>query len=414
MQLGVMRLLRSDFLAGWSSYEWRWRTRSFLGEARRYPQLLWDGGPLEGRRILLHSEQGIGDTIQFLRYAPLVAQRGDEVVLEVPPALAALAESLDRVAELVLRGADSLPEVDCRAPLMSLGRLFRTTIDSVPAAVPYLHAPDDLPPPTLPSATAQRRVRLVWAGDLRHRTDARRSIPPGLFARLRAVSGIRFVSLQRDRPARETAALARSLPLDDAAPLLTDFAATAKIVEGLDLGRLGAHKIGQTGGRGVIGAELHTLHIGRRCFGLGRDRALGWPGHGIEQFQILGLEQGIERRPGSGIELARLFEAGRQEGQRIEFEQRMFVAQRADQPFAELRLAGLHRAFDLVALVERAGGMDDNLDRAARCLADGRGEAFGVLRVIVARRIDHGHVPFLGRRCSRDAEREHSRAGQNL
>ena len=235
MQLGVLRLLRGDFLAGWSSYEWRWRTRPFLGEARRYPQPLWDGGPLEGRRILLHSEQGIGDTIQFLRYAPLVAQRGGEVVLEVPPALAALAESLDGVAELVLRGADALPEVDCRAPLMSLGRLFRTTIDSVPATVPYLHAPDDLPLPALPSAAGQRRVGLVWAGNPRHRTDARRSIPPGLFARLNVVSGIRFVSLQRDRPAAETAALARSLPLDDAAPLLTDFAATAKIVEGLDL-----------------------------------------------------------------------------------------------------------------------------------------------------------------------------------
>ncbi|MDA0702779.1 MAG: tetratricopeptide repeat protein [Proteobacteria bacterium] len=206
MQLGVLRLLRGDFLAGWSSYEWRWRTRPFLGEARRYPQPMWDGGPLEGRRILLHSEQGIGDTIQFLRYAPLVAQRGGEVVLEVPPALLPLAESLAKgpggVAELIARGAAPPPGIDCRAPLMSLGRLFRTTIDSVPAGVPYLLAPKNLPPPALPPAAGQRRIGLVWAGNPRHRTDARRSIPPGLFARLRAISGIRFVSLQRDRPRR--------------------------------------------------------------------------------------------------------------------------------------------------------------------------------------------------------------------
>jgi hypothetical protein len=235
MQLGVLRLLRGDFLAGWSSYEWRWRTRPFLREAQRYTQPIWDGGPLEGKRILLHAEQGIGDAIQFLRYVPLVAGRGGEVVLEVPPALLPLAKTLDGVGELIARGSETRVEVDCRAPLMSLGRLFRTTIDSVPADVPYLRAPEDVPPPALPPAAGQRRVGLVWAGNPRHRTDARRSIPPGLFARLRAVSGIRFVSLQRDRPTAETAALARSLPLDDAAPLLTDFAATARIVEKLDL-----------------------------------------------------------------------------------------------------------------------------------------------------------------------------------
>ncbi|MBT5415564.1 MAG: tetratricopeptide repeat protein, partial [Rhodospirillaceae bacterium] len=140
MQLGVLRLLHGDFLAGWSSYEWRWRTRPFQREARRYTQPLWNGAPLAGRRILLHAEQGIGDAIQFLRYAPLVAARGGEVVLEIPAPLLPLAGSLDGVAESIARGTDPLPPVDCHAPLMSLSRLFRTTIDTVPADVPYLRA----------------------------------------------------------------------------------------------------------------------------------------------------------------------------------------------------------------------------------------------------------------------------------
>ena len=235
MQLGVLRLLRGGYPSGWSSYEWRWRTGPFLHEARRYPQPLWDGTPLDGKRILLHAEQGVGDTIQFLRYVPLVARLGGAVVLEVHDALLPLAQELEGVAEFVARGTNPLPAVDCRAPLMSLGRLFRTTIDSVPAEVPYLHPPTDAPPPDLPPAPGQRRIGLVWAGNPRHRTDARRSLPPGLLASLRRVSGLRFVSLQRDRPAGETAALARSLPLDDTAPLLTDFGATARIVDDLDL-----------------------------------------------------------------------------------------------------------------------------------------------------------------------------------
>ena len=135
----LVLLARGDFARGFVEYEWRLRR---TGDQRNFPQPQWRGEDLEGKTILLHAEQGYGDTIQFVRYAPLVAARGVKVVLEVQASLQPLLSGLPGVAAVVARG-EALPPFDLHCPLMSLPLAFRTTPDTVPAAIPYLQAPPD-------------------------------------------------------------------------------------------------------------------------------------------------------------------------------------------------------------------------------------------------------------------------------
>ncbi len=221
-------LAAGDLPNGWPDYEWRWRRPGFpdrgFGPA-------WRGEPLAGRTILLHAEQGLGDTIQFVRYAPMVAALGARVVLEVQPPLVRLMHSLPNVAQVIPHGAP-LPRFDTHCPLLSLPLAFGTSIETIPATPAYLSAE---PNPT-PDARSVR-VGLVWAGSPHtndagaHLIDKRRSIPAAELTPLGAVPGVQWVSLQKDPPHGALPALGLSNPIDG----ITDFAGTAAIVASLDL-----------------------------------------------------------------------------------------------------------------------------------------------------------------------------------
>jgi hypothetical protein len=195
---------------------------------------LWSGEDLAGRAIFLHAEQGYGNTIQGLRYVPLVAARGARVVLEVPPPLFRLARSVGGVAELVAAG-QALPRFDFACPLLSLPRGFATTLETIPAEVPYL-AP-------LPEATAPWRDRLdgpgfkvgiAWAGSPLHRHDAQRSIDIETLAPLFQLDAVRWFSLQTGDRVGDLVRLPGGR-VTDLAPHLTDFAETAAAIAHLDL-----------------------------------------------------------------------------------------------------------------------------------------------------------------------------------
>ena len=224
-----------DYAAGWPEYEWRWQS---AGHAPRFHSRPWRGALLNGQTILLHAEQGLGDTLQFVRYAPLVAARGGRVTLELPPSLLRLLRNLPGVESAVARG-DALPPFDCHCPLLSLPLAFKTTLDSIPADIPYLHA--DTAQAAMWRQCLPRGdgpvVGLVWAGlpnldDWQAREiDRRRSLDPTALTGLAGIAGPRFVSLQKDRPPPAI----DGLPMFDAMDEMRDFADTAALVSALDL-----------------------------------------------------------------------------------------------------------------------------------------------------------------------------------
>jgi hypothetical protein len=226
-------LAAGDYAAGWEEYEWRWlhppgRVRD-LGPS-------WRGEPIAGRTILLHAEQGLGDTIQFVRYVPMVAARGARVVLEVQPDLIRLLQAVPGVARLIARG-DALPGFDTHCPLLSLPRAFGTRLETVPAGLPYLTVDPrekarwaaKLPGDARPLAG------VVWAGSPHmndapaHLVDLRRSIDPADLTPLADIAGMHLISLQKDRPPPP------GLGLIDLMPRVGDFADTAALVANLDL-----------------------------------------------------------------------------------------------------------------------------------------------------------------------------------
>jgi tetratricopeptide (TPR) repeat protein len=235
--LALAWLQMGDFARGWREYEWRWKRPAT--PPRSLPRPRWDGAPLDGRTILLWSEQGLGDTIQFARYAALVRARGGRVVLECPAPLLAVFHTLTGIDELVAE-ATELPPFDCHAPLMSLPGLLGTTLATVPADVPYLR-----PDAGLAEAWGRRlkrlkgyKVGIAWQGNPHHKWDRWRSVLLTQFAPLAAVPRVRLVSLQDGPGTEQLAALAGRFavtppgPEFGAAGALAD---TAAVIASLDL-----------------------------------------------------------------------------------------------------------------------------------------------------------------------------------
>lgn len=237
--LATCLLMRGDLAPGFRDYEWRTRLADGQVEARGLPTPLWEGGDLKGRRILLHDEQGLGDGIQFARYAPLLARRGARVIVECNDALARLLATLPDVEAVVGRSAPT-PAHDVHAALMSLPHLLGTTLATVPSEAPYLAAEPSLVErwrDRLKPMRAGLRVGLVWAGNAELRDDPKRS--PGLepLLPLLDLPGVAFVSLQKGGGRADLERLGGGLPVGflDVGGALADLADTAAVVTQLDL-----------------------------------------------------------------------------------------------------------------------------------------------------------------------------------
>lgn len=234
--MAIAMLLAGRFEPGWALHEWRWQGGPRGTPQRNFSRPLWLGKEcLDGKTILLHAEQGLGDTIQFCRYAGLVSNLGARVVLEVPKALAGLLRELAGVSEVVVQGRD-LPDFDFHCPLMSLPLAFKTRIESIPAPQKYLQSE-----PARLAEWGKRlggkvvpRIGLAWSGRAEQENDHNRSIP--LAALQRALpSGYQYVSLQKE--VRESDELALRSPgnILHFGDGLRDFTDTAALCEYMDL-----------------------------------------------------------------------------------------------------------------------------------------------------------------------------------
>ena len=238
--VGLLHLLHGDFPAGWHNYEYRWQTKMLRNARRDFSQPQWLGQPIDGARILLHGEQGLGDVLQFIRYVPMVAARGAKVILEVPSELRRFVENSKMPAvQIVTRGA-TLPDFEWQSPLMSLPLVFRTDLTCVPATIPYLQADpqrthDFAQQIASHSSNTGLRVGLVWSGSPRHTRDRQRSIPLAQLRSLTEIPGAIFYSLQKGPAAKELLDMPIDMNLVDLSGYLNDFADTAAALANLDL-----------------------------------------------------------------------------------------------------------------------------------------------------------------------------------
>ncbi|MCK9915128.1 tetratricopeptide repeat protein [Microbacteriaceae bacterium K1510] len=229
-----LRLLMGDLTRGFAEYEWRWTYDRLAPAKRDYPQPLWRGEDVSGRTLLLYSEQGFGDTLQFCRYAPLAAARGARVVLEVETQVQRLMQSLPGV-EVVPKGSPP-PAFDFHCPLMSLPLAFATELATVPADVPYLSAPSEQAATwaaRLPQ-DGRRKIGLCWSGNGAHLRDKDRSIAFEALAPLLDADA-HFIVVQKDVRHADGAALAARSDVLQVGELLGDFADTAALLAQLDL-----------------------------------------------------------------------------------------------------------------------------------------------------------------------------------
>ena len=249
----LLALVKGDFPRGWAEYQWRWKAKVCL--QRDFPQALWDGRPLPGRTILLHADQGLGDTLQFVRYATLVKQRVGVVIVECQKSLVSLLRTCQGIDGMVARG-DQLPPFDVQAPLSSLPGIFHTTLGDIPATIPYLSADPDV---------VQRRraeirpiagfkIGIFWQGTM---TNPARVIPLSCFEPLAGLPGVHVFSLQKGPGAEQLQELAGRFPITDLGSGLEDF---------MEHGR----RAGQSGpghhlryGGGALGWGSGTSRMGR-------------------------------------------------------------------------------------------------------------------------------------------------------
>jgi tetratricopeptide (TPR) repeat protein len=253
--LGHALLLNGDFQPGFAAYEWRWRQKHW--SPRPFSQPLWDGAALQGKTILLHAEQGIGDTIQFIRYAALVKNRGGQVIVECPHPLLRLLKTVSGIDQLVAQNSP-LPDFDTHAPLLSLPHILGTRLETIPAQVPYVEVASvgcqgseeepegqrdtetvqcsvlNLSPQSADHLPGSLKIGIVWAGNPDHKNNRLRSCGLVWFQMLLDLPGACFFSLQKGEAAADLKNMPE-LPIQDLSGQLNDFADTAAAIAQLDL-----------------------------------------------------------------------------------------------------------------------------------------------------------------------------------
>jgi tetratricopeptide (TPR) repeat protein len=230
-----LRLLIGDFERGWAEFEWRSQTTRRYGVAD-FQQPRWTGQPIAGKTILLHHEQGLGDTLQFVRYAALAKRLGATVIVGCQSELAPLLKTVRGVDYIVTSG-NAIPAFDYHVSLLSLPAIVGTTLSTIPAEIPYVHAdPKDVERwrPKI-GAAGERRVGIVWQGSADHHRDRLRSFRPECFLSLARIPGVRLYSLQKGPGREQLSELHQACEVVDLADELTTFAETAAAMANLDL-----------------------------------------------------------------------------------------------------------------------------------------------------------------------------------
>ncbi len=254
--LGMLLLRLGHYHEGWIESEWRWKTNQFT--PLKCPKPRWDGKRLKGT-LLLHTEQGAGDAMQFIRFLPLAAKLCDRIMLICTENMVSLFESVPGIDEIRQAGGIPLGDFDAYIPLMSLPYLFDIGLDQVVTRNPYLSAPDrniSLPPPLV--SDDGFKIGIVWAGSPTHKNDKRRSCMPADFLPLLQIPGTVFYSLQVGEKARQLCQLDEShRKIVDLQDLQTEFGDAAVLIEQLDL---------------VISVDTAILHLagalGKPAWGL--------------------------------------------------------------------------------------------------------------------------------------------------
>jgi tetratricopeptide (TPR) repeat protein len=234
----LLQLLLGDFAGGWAAREWGRKSKAVGFVDRQFTQPMWLGDAVvAGKTVLLHSDEGLGDTIQFSRYATMVANLGAKIILEVQDAVHPLLSAIDGVSLCLPKTGTVLPDFDLHCPLSSLPLSFGTRLETIPSAVSYLPAP---PPERVQtwqarlSAHDKLRVGLVWSGNPAHGNDRNRSMKLATLSPILDVD-VHFVSLQKDARPDDKAALLQQTAIVDLTDHLSDFAETAALMSCLDL-----------------------------------------------------------------------------------------------------------------------------------------------------------------------------------
>lgn len=234
--LAFVLLTQGNLREGLPAFEARLRVKKFPN--RRIEGPMWDGSDLHGRRILLHTEQGVGDTFNFIRYAPMVAARGGRVMVLCGTDVYRLMSVQQLGVEQWVADGQPVPQFDSHCPLMSLPKVFGTTIQTIPSGVPYMAADPNWVEPwreRLARDPARLKVGLVWAGNLHPIHNRKRTIGLAALGPLGACPGVSFYSLQKGSAAQEAQSPPAGMKLTDWSGELNDFAETAALIAALDL-----------------------------------------------------------------------------------------------------------------------------------------------------------------------------------
>lgn len=228
-------ILSGDYLQGWPLFEWRWRSLYYSQADRHFDQRIWLGKEdISGKTVLINPDGGFGDTLHFCRYAPLLAQRGARVILEVQPALVSLLQESFPALEVIANG-QKLPSFDYYCPMMTLPVAMVTPVEEVPARIPYLHTPPDHRHrwATRLGQRTRPRIGLVWSGSTDHSNDHHRSVAAALFEPLLAIDA-EFHCLQKVIRSTDRESIAK-WPIKTWEAELADFAETAALTAEMDL-----------------------------------------------------------------------------------------------------------------------------------------------------------------------------------
>ncbi|MDO8605318.1 MAG: tetratricopeptide repeat-containing glycosyltransferase family protein [Phaeospirillum sp.] len=230
--LALVLLTRGDYVQGWREYEWRWRTAHFSRFIRDFPSTPWRGESLEGLSLLVHTEQGFGDALEMCRYVPLLVERAASVTLECRKGLGRLFRTLHPRLTVIEEGIAPLPACDRHVALMSLPHLLQTTLETIPATIPYLRVPKAVADFSDVAGQDGLKIGVVWSGSATRRDNQSRSFEPHDLAGL---PGCRLFSLQKGDPAAKASDLFDHGRMVDLGPRLSDFADSAAAIAALDL-----------------------------------------------------------------------------------------------------------------------------------------------------------------------------------